>query len=89
MPRFDGTGPTGQGPATGWGMGPCGAGLRRGQGGGFNRFSRGFGAGRGLNYRQRPWTKQETLNALTDEEKMLEEELQTIKQEIKSFKAQK
>lgn len=23
MPRFDGTGPTGQGPMTGWGMGYC------------------------------------------------------------------
>jgi hypothetical protein len=26
MPRFDGTGPWGLGPGTGWGMGPCGAG---------------------------------------------------------------
>lgn len=33
MPRFDGTGPWGTGPA-GWGMGPCGRGIgfRRGYG---------------------------------------------------------
>jgi hypothetical protein len=32
MPGFDATGPRGQGPGTGWGRGPCGAGLRRGGG---------------------------------------------------------
>ena len=30
MPRFNGTGPMGQGPGTGWGLGPCGSGMRRG-----------------------------------------------------------
>lgn len=35
MPRFNGAGPLGQGPGTGWGRGPCGAGYRRG---GFRRF---------------------------------------------------
>lgn len=38
MPGYDGTGPWGQGPGSGWGMGPCGAGRRRG-------FSRGSGRG--------------------------------------------
>jgi len=38
MPGFDGTGPSGQGPGTGWGQGPCGAGRRRG----FSRLGRGF-----------------------------------------------
>ncbi len=42
MPGFDGTGPWGQGPGTGWGQGPCGAGRRRGYGRGFGR---GFGGG--------------------------------------------
>jgi Family of unknown function (DUF5320) len=37
MPGFDGTGPSGQGPGTGWGQGPCGVGRRRG----FSRFGRG------------------------------------------------
>ena len=38
MPNKDKTGPAGQGPLTGRGFGPCGAGLRRGCG-----FGRGFG----------------------------------------------
>lgn len=33
MPGFNSTGPKGQGPSTGRGLGPCGAGLRRGSGG--------------------------------------------------------
>jgi hypothetical protein len=32
MPGFDATGPRGMGSGTGWGRGPCGAGLRRGGG---------------------------------------------------------
>ena len=43
MPGFNGTGPRGQGPGSGWGRGPCGAGLRRGGG-----RSRGFGPGAGF-----------------------------------------
>jgi len=42
MPFEDGTGPDGMGPGTGRGLGPCGAGARRGLG-----FRRGFGRGRG------------------------------------------
>ena len=42
MPGFDATGPRGMGPGTGWGRGPCGAGLRRGAG---RSGSRGFGSG--------------------------------------------
>jgi hypothetical protein len=40
MPGVNGGGPRGQGSDTGWGRGPCGAGLRRGfgcRGGGFGR----------------------------------------------------
>lgn len=40
MPRFDGTGPFGNGPM-GKGMGPCGAGRRSGFGSGLGRSSRG------------------------------------------------
>jgi Family of unknown function (DUF5320) len=40
MPGYDATGPWGRGPGTGWGRGPCGAGLRRGGG-----FGRGMGPG--------------------------------------------
>jgi Family of unknown function (DUF5320) len=49
MPGFDRTGPMGQGPGTGWGLGPCGAGRRRGGGQfwgrGFGRGAWGFGRG--------------------------------------------
>ncbi len=38
MPNQDRTGPLGQGPLTGRGLGPCGRGLARGKG-----FGRGFG----------------------------------------------
>ena len=41
MPRFDGTGPGGQGPRTGWGMGVCPPGGGAGPAGG------GYGVGRG------------------------------------------
>ncbi|MBN2052796.1 DUF5320 domain-containing protein [Candidatus Woesearchaeota archaeon] len=54
MPGGDGTGPLGQGPATGRGLGPCGRGLARGRGFGRGQgrgFGRGFGFARdfGLN----------------------------------------
>jgi len=42
MPKYDGTGPQGQGSMTGRGMGPCGGGMARGFGKGFCRWS-GFG----------------------------------------------
>lgn len=48
MPRYDATGPWGRGAGTGWGRGPCGAGLRRGGGQGMGR-GMGSGMGRG------PW----------------------------------
>ena len=38
MPGMDGTGPMGQGPLTGRGLGPCGCGMRRGFGRGLGRF---------------------------------------------------
>jgi len=40
MPSFDGTGPCGEGPMTGRGMGFCGGRFRRGRSFGFRR---GFG----------------------------------------------
>jgi hypothetical protein len=46
MPRYDATGPWGRGAGTGWGRGPCGAGLRRGGGRGMGR-GMGSGMGRG------------------------------------------
>ena len=60
MPRFDGTGPGGFGPRTGWGMGPCGAGMGYGRGRGFGR---GFGRSWGYDpysYQTRITKKEET-----------------------------
>lgn len=46
MPRYDGTGPWGQGAGSGWGRGPCGGGRRRGYGTGLVRgWGRGYGRG--------------------------------------------
>jgi hypothetical protein len=65
MPRQNGTGPMGQGAGTGRGFGPCGRGLRRGYGFGFRRF----------------FSSKNELEALAEEEKILEEELEIIKKE--------
>ncbi len=61
MPRFDRTGPQGQGPMTGRGMGPCGGGMAYGRG-----FGRGMGRGFcrwfGFSYHQ-PTKTEEAANA--------------------------
>ncbi|MDD2697124.1 MAG: DUF5320 domain-containing protein [Candidatus Pacebacteria bacterium] len=77
MPRYNGTGPWGAGPGTGWGMGPCGAGMgfRRG----FGRFWR-FGS---------QITKKEEKEVLDEEVEILEEELKAIKTRIAELKDQK
>ncbi|NLW23086.1 MAG: DUF5320 domain-containing protein [Tissierellia bacterium] len=81
MPRFDGTGPMGIGPMTGWGRGYCRpwafGGRRRGlgYGYGFRAFGRGMGA-----YPTRPYP-------LTQEEKkaILEEERDFLKSRLKEI----
>ncbi|MDD5638716.1 MAG: DUF5320 domain-containing protein [Candidatus Pacebacteria bacterium] len=77
MPRFDGTGPLGQGPRTGRGLGPCGGGMRCGCWGGY-----------GYGFRRFISPKNE-LAALEDEEKMLEEELAAVREEKAALKDQK
>jgi len=79
MPFGDGTGPSGLGPGTGWGRGPCGAGLRRGRG-----FSRGFGRGFGGRRFFNAW--QPTAKDLAAEEKLLKEELAEIEKAKKDLK---
>jgi len=74
MPRLDKTGPMGYGPATGRGLGPCGAGMAR----------RGWNC-RGFGFRRFISPKNE-LAALEDEEKMLEEELRIVKEEKSALK---
>lgn len=77
MPRFDGTGPLGTGPGTGWGLGPCGAGIawRKGKG-----LRAGFGWRRLLSYcPMATLTKKEEKEILAEEAAVLEKELKAIK----------
>jgi hypothetical protein len=75
MPKLDGTGPAGQGPMTGRGMGNCGGGMRRG-------FGFGFGCRRFISPKNQ-------MISLEEQEKMLEEELSVIKEERKALAGQK
>ncbi len=70
MPKFDGTGPVGQGPMTGRGMGPCGRGVVYGRGFGFRRF----------------FSPKNELLSLEEQEKTLEEELEIIREEKAALK---
>ena len=83
MPRYNGTGPLGFGPCTGWGMGPCGAGmgLRRGRGWGGRGFGRFWG--------QPQITKKEETEMLTEKADVLEEELKAVKERITELKGKK
>ncbi len=72
MPNLDGTGPNGQGPRTGRGIGQgwgCCGGCRCGRGLGFRRF----------------FSHKNDLATLEDQEKMLVEELNAIREEKASL----
>lgn len=77
MPGFDRTGPMGQGPMTGRGLGPCGGGKAYGRG-----YGRGFG------YR-RFYTQREEGKILKDEQNMLKQELKAIKERLQELKPKK
>lgn len=71
MPGMDKTGPLGQGPLTGRGLGPCGAGARRG-------FGRGMGRGFGMGCRRFAMAGQPVVLSESDEKKILEQELKEL-----------
>ena len=80
MPGFDGTGPWGMGPGTGWGLGPCGRGFafRRG-------FRRGFGPGFGRGFGWRWWgnySLQDELEFLKSQKEFLEQRINELENEI-------
>ena len=77
MPGQDGTGPLGQGPLTGRGLGPCGCGMRRG-------FGRGYGRGFGFR-RQVALTKEEEKKILEAELKEIDLEKQEIEKRLKEM----
>lgn len=81
MPKFDGTGPMGQGSKTGWGLGPCagGMGFRRGFGRGFGRFWR-FGS---------QVSPKDEKQMLEGEAKILEDDLKAVKERLSELSAQK
>lgn len=84
MPGRDDTGPSGQGPLTGRGLGPCGRGMafRRG-------FGRGFGWRRFFDESMSEpltLTKEEQKKILEEEKKDLELELQRIQEKLKELK---
>ncbi|MFA5349192.1 MAG: DUF5320 domain-containing protein [Candidatus Paceibacterota bacterium] len=76
MPRFDGTGPMGTGPATGRGMGPCAG--RLGLGRRFCRFWA-FGA----------VTEKEEKDLLERDVEALEDELKAAKTRLEELKGKK
>ncbi len=87
MPNRDGTGPTGMGPQTGRGAGPCAANLNFGRyQRPFRRFRRtranfcGFGLGQRLGWAQSV-NESDYAASLTEYRQALEEELAAVKAE--------
>jgi len=83
MPAFDKTGPQGQGPMTGRGLGHCGHG--RGMRMGFGGMCRGYGRGLGRYFGwNAPQTDEEKQKDLETYREALEEELEDVKKELKT-----
>ena len=87
MPGNNATGPKGQGPGTGGGRGPCGAGLRRGAGrqsGGLGRWGCDFsGTGGARNIRGSGYASRlDETEARRDEKAYLEGELEAIQKRL-------
>ena len=93
MPNQDKTGPMGQGPRTGRGLGPCacparGEGTRQGYGRQGGRGRGFFGNGSGRGFFGKFFSRKNNQVSLEEREKMLEEELQAIREEKESLKDQ-
>ncbi|MDH7476256.1 MAG: DUF5320 domain-containing protein [Microgenomates group bacterium] len=83
MPNMDKTGPQGQGPMTGRGLGRCGIGFERRMGYYFRgRYGRGLGRCYGWN---EPETAEEKRKDLEDYQKALQEELEDVEKELNSI----
>lgn len=89
MPNLDKTGPQGQGPMTGRGMGHCATPAgRQGVGRGMGRrmgFGRCCGYGRGLGRYfgwNMPQTEEEQKKDLLDYKKSLQEEMEDVEKEL-------
>jgi len=88
MPGQDRTGPLGEGPLTGRGLGPCGAGLGRGRGlgRGMRSFGRGFAWTRYPAQASASLTKAEEKKILESELKEIDLEKQEIEKRLKELK---
>lgn len=94
MPNFNRTGPRGQGPMTGRGMGRCGNGnghgINFGQGRGFGRgFGKGLGLGRGFGFGSYRTTSSDDKTDTQNYIKNLELELKDAKDYLSSLKDKK
>ena len=92
MPRGDSTGPAGQGPMTGRGMGFCtGFNIPGFMNPGFGRgMGKGFGRGRGFAQRARtiqttPIVQEPQVITEKQEKQFLEQELEAVKQEMQEI----
>ena len=86
MPGFNQTGPQGQGPMSGRGLGPCGRG--RGMRMGFGRcqgYGRGLGRYFGWNV---PQTKEEKTEDIQAYKKALQEEMEDVEKELAGLQKQ-
>jgi len=86
MPAFDKTGPRGQGPMTGRGLGLCGKGqgIRMG-------FGRCCGYGRGLGRYfgwNTPQTKEEKIEDIKAYKKALQEEMEDVEKDLADLQKQ-
>jgi len=82
MPRLDKTGPQGQGPMTGRGLGACGSGVGYGRGLGRGR---GYGLGCGCplcGFMPQVITEKQEKEMLQEQAKMLEQEIKAIKERL-------
>lgn len=97
MPRGDRTGPLGQGPKTGRGLGYCAGYSAPGfMNQGFGRRFRGFGRGFGRRRQSGPIppaqpqayqpTKEQELEMLGDEAKIIEQEQKALEQRLEEIK---
>jgi hypothetical protein len=86
MPRRDGLGPMGAGPATGWGAGPCGGGYGMGR---YPGRGRGFRHVAGYCPPMFGWGMAPQVNredVLRQQKEFMEEQIRLINDELKAEK---
>lgn len=83
MPGFDGTGPWGQGPLTGRGMGYCNPKAPLSRGAGF--YGRGCGRGRGIGRGLGQGFGSPDRSYLQQRQEILEAELKRVKESLASL----